>query len=122
MIDDYGWMARPTRFSLGRDFEHCPHRRNSSSMRSGRMRLAHDWYPRSASLAACFLSQAITSASLACRVIPKAPAFTSGRRDLAWTADTPARDPSLRLKSGFVRDDATPLCGELYAWRYGRLW
>ena len=41
-------------------------------------------------------------------VIPKARAFTSGPRDLAWNQSLgrSARDPSLRLKDGFARDDA----------------
>jgi hypothetical protein len=40
-------------------------------------------------------------------VIPKSRAFTSGARDLAWVRPFPCgQGPSLRLKSGFVQDDA----------------
>ena len=43
-------------------------------------------------------------------VIPKPRAFTSGARNLARRFKLPwqsTRDPSLRLKNGFARDDAT---------------
>jgi hypothetical protein len=39
-------------------------------------------------------------------VIPKARAFTGGPRDLAALSRSSPRDPSLRLKDGFARDDA----------------
>lgn len=42
-------------------------------------------------------------------VPPKPRAFSSGARDLARSVDSPTRDSSLRLKNGFVQNDASVL-------------